>query len=250
MKSFPKFSAAALVAAFAVTTSANAGAILDFANNDPFDSGANPGGAEDRADTTLVGVVGSQSGPLADDMSGLSAVVTTIDIIGADGTSAADGTGTDDFHETNVLGSGFLGVNTDQDQDDGLSNDAGNFNPNEGWVFNFSNAVELTSIVLGGFTATEQVAELQFNDGSAAIALGAGIFDEDAGTNTIDLGARSVAAGTEITLSFVSTTGDDTFNVGSIGFNVVPDVVVPEPASIALLGLGGLAIAGRRRKQA
>ncbi|MEM1210939.1 MAG: PEP-CTERM sorting domain-containing protein [Planctomycetota bacterium] len=35
---------------------------------------------------------------------------------------------------------------------------------------------------------------------------------------------------------------------GDLGLSTVPDVVIPEPASIALLGLGGLAILGRHRK--
>ena len=122
--------------------------------------------------------------------------------------------------------------------------DAGNFNPGEGWVFSFSTDVELTSIIFGDADASQDI-ELQFNDGLGSISL-AGLAE---GAD-VDLGGRFVAEGTEVTLTFVSTTDDDRFNISSIGFNVVPDVVVPEPASIALLGLGGLAIAGRRRKQA
>lgn len=210
--------AAACVAALAGTSSpANAEVVLKFKDKDrAFDSGVNPGGVEDRSNASLVGVVGSATGVLVDRANGASTTLKTVDIIGGDGTSAAAGTGTNNFHETNVNKNGLLGVNTDQDQDDGMSGEAGNFNPGEAWVFSFSSNVQLTQIVLNGFTAGEQKVRLHsaaFGD----ITLGAN------GAN--DLNGALIAAGTKVTLIFDSSSGDETFNVSGLSFNVVPEPV-------------------------
>ena len=56
----------------------------------------------------------------------------------------------------------------------------------------------------------------------------------------------AITAGTEITIAAVGGVDDGVaLRVDEFTVNVVP-----EPASLALLGLGGLAICGRRRKQA
>ena len=51
---------------------------------------------------------------------------------------------------------------------------------------------------------------------------------------------------------FLAATAVDFLGTATLGqyFNAVPAVVVPEPASAALLGLGGLALLGRRRRAA
>ena len=224
---------------------------FSFANEDPFDSGVNPSGAEDRdADPPLAGVVGSTSDLQTDVGNGLTATFSTIDIIGADGTFATDfdpvDSPNDNFHETNVLGSGFFAVNTDQDQDTGLNTDAGQFNPGEGWVFAFSEDVELLSFTLGGIDidATTGIAEELVTLSSDSL----GVVTLGDNNNVFD--SLSVLANEEITLSFVSTTGDDNFNVDGFQFSIVdPNApAVPEPTSTALLGLGSIAIFARRRR--
>ncbi len=205
--------AAACAASLALAPcSAHAEVVWTFGNEDGvFDSGVNTKGVEDRTDASLVGVVGSTTGLLTDAATGASTRLQTVDIIGGDGTSAASGRGSSDFHETNISTKGFFGINTDQDQDDDLKADAAHFNPGEAWVFRFESDVELTQIVLVGFAPGEQKVRLQstaFGD----IALGA------EGEN--DLRGAFVPAGTKVTLVFDSTSGDDTFKVGGLSFNV------------------------------
>ena len=101
-------------AAFAVPTSQLSADIV-FANLDTFDSGVRPGGDEDRTNLPGIGIPGATAE--FTDSNGLTYNVTTIDIFGADGTSFLAGTGTTNFHETNVAGGGAFGVNTDTDQD-------------------------------------------------------------------------------------------------------------------------------------
>jgi len=164
-----------------------------------------------RGDTTLLGVVNATSGLLKDKAAGASVQLKTVDIIGVDGTSAAKGAGANNFHETNVTKKGLFGVNTDQDQDSGLKSDAGCFNPGEAWVFSFSSDVQLTQIVLVGITDGEQVVRLK-SAGFGDIILGA-----DGANN---LGGAFVAAGVNVTLLFDSTSGDETFQVESLRFDV------------------------------
>ena len=84
--------------------------------------------------------------------------LTTVDIIGADGTSFLAGTGTNNFQETNVAGSGAFAVNTDTDQDGGLANDATAFNQGEGWLFSIDEDVNLQSITFANFNDDDAVA--------------------------------------------------------------------------------------------
>ena len=106
------FLAAVAAAVFAVPTSQLSADVVFMNEDGVFDSGVNPGGAEDRDDDTLVGLLGAEL-LFTDASNGLTATLTTVDIIGADGTSFLAGTGTDDFHETNIGNAGTLAVNTD-----------------------------------------------------------------------------------------------------------------------------------------
>ena len=82
------------------------------------------------------------------------------------------------------------------------------------------------------------------NDGAVVATLaGEGILDNDTLTNrsTFD----TLAAGTVIDAVQLSSTADGQFTIQEVRFGAV---AVPEPASLALIGLGSLAMIGRRKK--
>ena len=235
--SFLSLAAAALLtaaAAFAVPTSQLSADIV-FANEDTFDSGVRPGGDEDRSNMPGIGIPGA-SAEFTDAETGLSFTLTTVDIIGADGTSFLAGTGTNNFHETNVAGGGAFGVNTDMDQDTGLANDPTAFNQGEGWVFSIDEDVNLQSITFGNFFDNDAVVNLVAGDTTVVIG------DDTAG----DFADLFVAAGTEILLTNAGVGADGSrFNIFSIQVDVV---AVPEPSSLlAIAGMAGLFAVRRRR---
>ena len=234
--SFLSLAAAALLtaaAAFAVPTSQLSADIV-FANEDTFDSGVRPGGDEDRSNMPGIGIPGA-SAEFTDAETGLSFTLTTVDIIGADGTSFLAGTGTNNFHETNVAGSGAFAVNTDMDQDTGLANDATAFNQGEGWLFSIDEDVNLQSITF---------ANLNDDDAVANFVVGGTTVTVDSTTG--DFADLFVAAGTEILLTNAGVGADGSrFNITSIQVDVV---AVPEPSSLlAIAGMAGLFAVRRRR---
>ena len=230
--------AAVAAAAFAVPTSQLSADIV-FANLDTFDSGVRPGGDEDRTNLPGIGIPGASAE--FTDSNGSTYTVTTVDIIGADGTSFLAGSGTTNFHETNVAGAGTFGVNTDTDQDTGLANDATAFNQGEGWVFSIDEDVNLQSITFGNFFDNDAVVNLVAGDTTVVIG------DDTAG----DFADLFVAAGTEILLTNAGVGADGSrFNITSIQAVVdIPDTAaIPEPSSLlAIAGMAGLFAVRRRR---
>ena len=225
--------AAVAAAAFAVPTS-QLSADIAFANEDTFDSGERPGGDEDPTNMPGIGIPGA-SAEFTDAETSLSFTLTTVDIIGADGTSFLAGTGTNNFHETNVAGGGAFGVNTDMDQDTGLANDPTAFNQGEGWVFSIDEDVNLQSITFANFNDDDAVAN--FVVGGTTVTVD---------STTGDFADLFVAAGTEILLTNAGVGADGSrFNITSIQVDVV---AVPEPSSLlAIAGMAGLFAVRRRR---
>jgi len=117
--------------------------------------------------------------------------------------------------------------------------ESSDFNADESLVFTFDQDVTFTSIELESVNAADTFTVLV--DGVVLLAtMGDDAFVDDLG----DLGTTEIAAGSEIT--FAVGGNDDVTSLRIETFQV--DVsVVPEPSSLALLGLGGLMMLKRRR---
>lgn len=140
----------------------------------------------------------------------LTATLTTVDIIGVDGSLASDGFN----HATNITGSqNALAINTDADLDDGLNSDATNFNTGEGWVFSFDVDVNLIDVELESLNDLEAVFSVSSGDTTLILS--------DSNNEITDF---FVEAGTPITLSFDSTTGDDVVRLESLTVEAIPPI--------------------------
>ena len=202
---------ALMVAGFYGATANAAPITYTFVNNGYFDGGAV------RADGQIGGTA-TEGG----------VTLTTVDVIGADGTRLSVGDALVADHYTSIGSSGGLAVNSSPA--DELS--AVNFDSLEAWEFNFDSNIYLESITLNSldtgtsFTLSSLTAEF------ADITL-----DVD-GANS--LGTTFVTAGTTLRISY---------NAGGLsGSAKIPDFTVntiPEPATLGLISacaIGALAI--------
>ena len=179
--------------------------------------------------------------PFADETTAIS-TSASITIGGVEMTisgTATDGNATaDEFWGINNQG---IGVITD-----GVGGAAGrrvDGTIGESITFSFDQDVDLTSLRLGSFQTTGGGANVDVvtvtPDGGATIT-----FTSDATnapTTDRSLGGVFVAAGTDIVFTTTSSAAS------GVLFNEITVETIPEPGSLALLGLGGLLIARRRR---
>ena len=210
----------------------------------------------DNADTDLdsAGIGGTVT---ALSENGVTVTLTTTDITGfADNTEgSALSSGAAAGHETNI-NSNSLGVDSNGSGDH--SSEANNFNPGESLTFVLDEDVELLSIDLQSFDAEAEnngfrisADGLTFEITRGDLPLNADGDPEDA-TNFDFVFPEGlvITAGTEITFEAFSTTGEfnaaDTFRIQDFSFNVISSV--PEPSSLAILGLFGSLAAFRRRR--
>ncbi len=141
--------------------------------------------------------------------------------------------------EVNINTSNSLGVANPTIPNGFIGNETDVFNGGDGITFTFDSAVEFTAIELE-FGGSDSIFEVLVN--GAAVLTGPA---NSGSGGFIDLGGLTgleIAEGAEITFAvngpIATQVGVETFTVS----------VVPEPASLALMGLGGLAICARRKR--
>jgi hypothetical protein len=212
-------SLAAAAFALLLSTSAFSDVIYEFTSDaSPFDPNQGIGASE----------------TLLDSVFGINVTLTTLDIIGQDGSRASEGTN----HTTNVNGStNSMGIN-DATNPGGYSTEFQDFNPGEGWVFSFDVDVRLVEIDLAS-----QGAEAQMTLSSSAFA--SFILDDGQVNDIHDLGNVLVPAGTPITAQM--TSGPTAADL-SIRIDDITVAAIPEPASLVLVLIGAAAFVARRAR--
>ncbi len=186
-------------------------------------------GNQSPFDATGVGASDTRNDPAVD----VDVTLTTIDVIGLDGTLASEGTA----NITNVVGNqDALGINSANNGS--FSNEFRDINPGEGWVFSFDVGVKLIEMDL---ESQSSGADLTLSSSAFPSIILADGQENDAH----DLGNVFVPANTAITLQFTGglNPGDDT-SVRVTDFTI--SAVIPEPTSLALVSVSLLVTAYRR----
>lgn len=129
----------------------------------------------------------------------------------------------------------LLGIETGVDAT-ARSLDSTNITPGESLSFMFDQAVKITSLNFQAGNGDEvEVSSDAFDDFSAVVSLG-----------TISLPDVIVPANTKVV--FTGGDGSPSGTVSDYQFSGTSFSIVPEPASLSLVALGGLMMLSRRRK--
>ena len=138
-----------------------------------------------------------------------------------------------------ALGIGNPSINNGQFDMIGGGTESGDFNTGEGIVFSFDQDVMFTSIELESVVASDIFRVLV--DGTQILEVtGDDSFIDDLG----DLGSTVITAGSQITFEADGPVATSSFRIETFEVDVI---AVPEPSSLALLGLGSLVMFKRRR---
>ncbi|MGJ8652522.1 MAG: autotransporter-associated beta strand repeat-containing protein [Opitutaceae bacterium] len=188
----------------------HADAVFDFPNAHPLLGEGIDNGTDGRMTVTDLAVI-------------TSATLSTVEIVGQDGSLASTGT-------LNVMGSGnnAIGVESVNNVNGNTNNDR-DFDPGEKWVFKFDVDVELVYIDFAGWNDTESEFTLSFSDATSDIVLSG-----DESDDIFSLSNTLITAGVEITFEVTNATGDNQVRLQEFSVSAIP----PPPTGNNLIWAG------------
>ena len=142
-----------------------------------------------------------------------------------------------------ALGLNNQSINNGNFDSIGGGTESTDLNPGESFTFTFDRDVTFTSIELESVVAADTF-DVLVDDVNLLSTTGDDSFIDDLST----LGTTEIAAGSEITFVAGGNVATGSFRIETFEVHAKPLEVVPEPSSLALLGLiGGVAMVRRRR---
>ena len=223
---------------FDFRTTGGTGGVLDGNGDGPSGMGDTDFDSSAAGDTITLGATGDAATTLTTTVVGFE--VPTI--VGG----AVDFDATSTNANFNISGQDALGINnlnfgnTPYQNATGQGSEANDFNPGESATITFSEDVIFTEIELESVVATD-VFDVLVGGVSQLSVTGDDSFIDDLG----GLIGLTIPAGTEVTFAADGDLANSSFRIETFTVEIVP---VPEPSSLALIALGGLAIGARRKR--
>lgn len=223
---------------FDFRTTGGSGGVLDGNGDGPSGMGDTDFDSSAAGDTITLGATGDAATTLTTTVVGFE--VPTI--VGG----AVDFDATSTNASFNISGQDALGINnlnfgnTPYQNATGQGSEANDFNPGESATITFSEDVIFTEIELESVVATD-VFDVLVGGVSQLSVTGDDSFIDDLG----GLIGLTIPAGTEVTFAADGDLANSSFRIETFTVDIVP---VPEPSSLALIALGGLAIGARRKR--
>ena len=223
---------------FDFRTTGGSGGVLDGNGDGPSGMGDTDFDSSAAGDTITLGATGDAATTLTTTVVGFE--VPTI--VGG----AVDFDATSTNANFNISGQDALGINnlnfgnTPYQNATGQGSEANDFNPGESATITFSEDVIFTEIELESVVATD-VFDVLVGGVSQLSVTGDDSFIDDLG----GLIGLTIPAGTEVTFAADGDLANSSFRIETFTVEIVP---VPEPSSLALIALGGLAIGARRKR--
>ena len=212
--------------------------VLDGNGDGPSGMGDTDFDSSDAGDTITLGATGDAATTLTTTVVGFE--VPTI--VGG----AVDFDATSTNANFNISGQDALGINnlnfgnTPYQTATGQGSEANDFNPGESATITFSEDVIFTEIELESVVMTD-VFDVLVGGVSQLSVTGDDSFIDNLG----GLIGLTIPAGTEVTFAADGDLANSSFRIETFTVDIVP---VPEPSSLALIALGGLAIGARRKR--
>ena len=223
---------------FDFRTTQGSGGVVDGNGDGPSDMGDTNFDSSAAGDTITLGATG-------DAATTLTTTVVAFEVPTIVG-GAVDFDATSTNANFNISGQDALGINnlnfgnTPYQNATGQSSEANDFNPGESATITFSEDVIFTEIELESVVATD-VFDVLVGGVSQLSVTGDDSFIDDLG----GLIGLTIPAGTEVTFAADGDLANSSFRIETFTVDIVP---VPEPSSLALIALGGLAIGARRKR--
>lgn len=247
--SLPHLAIHLVASSLLISSASSATVVFDFRTNQGSGGalGADPAGADFDNGTTAgdTVTVGGLVATVVDVVTPEYDITGPLPVLTGNILSAAAG----DAVSTNVSNQDALGINNPSIGNNdfdllGEGSESSDINPGESLTFTFDQDVIFTEIELESVNSANQF-DVLINNVVVLATMGDDSFIDDLGA----LAGLVITAGSEITFAVdgplvpTGTTGDST----SIRIETFTVDVVPEPSSLALLALGGLMMAKRRR---